>query len=183
MVVLGHLGIGSRLLLGLRRRLPPWPLYFGCLLPDLIDKPLYYGLIALHRLPPLISGSRTFGHTGLFLVALLALAAIARRPAMWAVFAGTATHFALDIFGELVTGADPESAIWLAIFFPAYGRFPVAHFNSILEHLRLARQSAVVVGGELIGGLVLLHGRWPRATRLLALGVALAAAWWLTRPR
>jgi len=37
--------------LDLRRRLPSWPLYFGCLLPDLIDKPLYYGLIALHRLP------------------------------------------------------------------------------------------------------------------------------------
>jgi hypothetical protein len=160
--VFGHLGIGSRMLFGLRRRLPPWPLYFGCLLPDLIDKPLYYGLIALHRLPPLISGSRTFGHTGLFLLALFAAAAIVRRPTMWAVFAGTATHFALDIAGELVTGADPESAIWLAIFYPALGHFPVAHFNSILEHLRLSAQSAVVVGGEAVGAAILIDALWRR---------------------
>jgi hypothetical protein len=158
--VLGHLGIGSRLLFGLRRKLPPWPLYLGCLLPDLIDKPLYYALLWLHRLPPLITGTRTLGHTGLFLLALLVLAALARRPWAWALFAGVATHLVLDIAGELVTGANPESSIWIAIFFPAYGvRFPVAHYSSLLEHLQVSAQSAYVVAGEVIGGFLLWRTR------------------------
>jgi hypothetical protein len=159
--VLGHLGIGSRLLFGLRRKLPPWPMYVGCLLPDLIDKPLYYALLWLHRLPPLITGTRTFGHTGLFLLGLLLLAVLARRPWAWALFAGVATHFALDIAGELVTGADPESSIWLAIFFPAYGlRFPVGHFSSLLEHLQLSAQNSYVIAGEVIGAIILLRARF-----------------------
>jgi hypothetical protein len=160
MFVLGHLGIGSRMLFGLRQRLPAWPLYAGCLLPDLIDKPLFYALLAFGRPWPLISGSRTFGHTGLFLLAVLLAAAALRRPWAWAIAVGVATHLALDIVGELVTGADPESSIWLAVFFPAYGaRFPVAHFNSILEHLSIAAQSGYVIAGELVGGLILLLSR------------------------
>jgi hypothetical protein len=158
--VLGHLGIGSRLLFGLRRRLPWWPLYAGCLLPDLIDKPLYYALLWLHRLPELISGTRTFGHSGLFLLALLLLAALARRPWAWALFAGVATHFALDIAGELFTSPDPESSIWIAILFPALGvRFPMAHFGSLLEHLTVSAQSAYVIVGELLGAIILLRAR------------------------
>jgi len=158
--VLGHLGVGSRLLFGLRRRLPPWPLYAGCLLPDLIDKPLYYALLLLHRLPPLISGTRTFGHTGLFLLALLALAALVRRPWAWALFAGVATHLALDVAGELVPGGSPESSIWSAILFPAEGvRFPVAHFDSPLEHLLANARNGFVVAGEILGALILINAR------------------------
>ena len=162
MFVLGHLGIGSRLLFGLRRRLPPWPLYLGCLLPDLIDKPLFYGLRGVW---PLITGTRSFGHAGLFLLALLLGAALLRRPWAWATAAGVATHFALDIAGELVTGADPDSSIWLAVFFPAYGvRFPLAHFTSLLEHLRVSAQSGYVVAGEILGGLILLNARRQRSS-------------------
>jgi len=136
-------------------------MYLGCLLPDLIDKPLYYALFWLHRLPPLIAGTRTFGHTGLFLLGLLLLAALARRPWAWALFAGVATHLALDIAGELVTIADPESSIWLAIFFPACGvRFPLGHFTSLLEHLQLSAQSSYVIAGEAIGAILLLRARF-----------------------
>lgn len=165
MFVLGHLGIGSRLLFGLRRKLPAWPLYFGCLLPDLIDKPLFYGMHLLHRSWPLIAGTRTFGHTGLFLLALALGAALLRRPWATAIAAGVATHLALDIAGELVTGAEPASSIWLAIFFPAYGvRFPLAHFTTLLEHLSLSAQSGYVLAGELIGGLILLNARRQRSS-------------------
>ncbi len=164
MFVLGHLGIGSRLLFGLRRRLPPWPLYLGCLLPDLIDKPLYYGLLALHRLPPLIAGSRTFGHTGIFLLALLLLAALVRRPWAWALFAGVATHLALDMLGELGSDPNPESAIWIAVGFPSEGvRFPVAHFTSPLDHLFASARSAYVVAGEVIGAIILLYSHFRGA--------------------
>jgi hypothetical protein len=164
--VLGHLGIGSRMLLRLRRRLPVAPLFLGCLLPDLIDKPLFYGLVLLRGAPGgLITGTRSFGHTGLFFLSILLAAAVARRPAMWALVAGMATHLALDIGGELAAGADPASSIWLAIFFPALGwRFPLAHFGSLLEHLIVSAQSAYVILGELVGGAILIAA-WLRRRR------------------
>jgi hypothetical protein len=155
--LLGHAGIGPRLLGSLRQRLPPKWLVLGCLLPDLIDKPLFYVLLWAHgHADPVISGSRSIGHTGLFLLLLFLVALIARRPWSWALFAGVATHLALDIGGELITGADAESSIWLAILYPLYGRFPLAHFGSLFEHLWLSARNVYVVAGELIGGAILL---------------------------
>ena len=158
MFVLGHVGIGPRLLGRLRHRLPARWLVLGCLLPDLIDKPLFYGLLWLRGHPdPLISGSRSVGHSGLFLLALLAVPLLTRRPVGWALFAGVATHLALDIVGEAVTSATPDSSIWLAILFPLLGfRFPRAHFGSFLEHLKVEAENAYVVGGEIVGGAILL---------------------------
>ncbi|MGZ6142209.1 MAG: metal-dependent hydrolase [Myxococcales bacterium] len=147
------------MLLGLRRRLPPWPLYLGCLLPDLIDKPLFY----LLGPTALLTGTRTFGHTGLFLLAWLLVAALSRRPWAWAIFAGICTHFALDIAGELLTGPEPDQSIWQAILYPAYeGRFPVAHYTTVLEHLQLTAQNWYVIAGEILGAAILLYGRWRR---------------------
>ena len=149
------------MLLGWRHRVPAAWLYFGCLLPDLIDKPLYYGLGPT----ALLTGTRTFGHTGIFLVLTVTCALLARRPAISALAAGVTTHFALDIIGELVTGADPESSIWLAIFWPAYeGRFPVAHFKNLAEHLLISAQNAYVVAGEIAGGAILFTA-WLRTRR------------------
>jgi hypothetical protein len=162
--VLGHVGIGTRLLFRWRQRLPPRWLIFGCLLPDLIDKPLFYGLLWARGHPDaLISGSRSIGHTGLFLLALLMLAAIFRRPRWWAVVAGVATHLVLDIGGELVGGSLPDASIWFAILFPAFGwRFPHAHFGSLIEHLRLTGENVYVLAGELVGGAILLFAWWRR---------------------
>ena len=151
------------MLLGLRERLPPRWIVLGCLLPDLIDKPLFYGLLWARGHPDaLISGSRSVGHTGLFAFALLALALASRRPALWAVFAGVATHLVLDIGGELVVGSTADSSIWIAIFFPASGwRFPLATFHSLLEHLRLSAENGYLVAGEIVGGAILLRA-WRR---------------------
>lgn len=158
MLVLGHVGIGTRLLLGLRRKLPWWPLVAGCLLPDLIDKPLFYGLRALHRLPPLISGTRTFGHTGLLFLLVLLCAALVRRPWLWALAAGMATHLCLDILGELIIGAEPDTSIGYAILFPLRGvRFPVAHFDTVVQQLKLNAENLYVVVGEIAGGAILLR--------------------------
>jgi hypothetical protein len=165
--VFGHVGIGTRLLGKWRHRLPARWLILGCLLPDLIDKPLFYGLLWLRGHPdPLISGSRSVGHTGLFLVSLLAFALLSRRAAAWAVVAGVATHLALDIAGELVVGSRPEASIWLAILFPLMGfRFPQAQFHDLLEHLRLSAENAYVVAGEMVGGAILLVSWWKRRKR------------------
>jgi len=150
------------MLLGWRRRLPGRWLYLGCLLPDLIDKPLFYVLGPT----ALLSGTRTFGHTGLFLIAWALLALMLRRPWCIALAAGIATHFALDIVSEMLTSADPDSAIWLAIFYPAYGRFPQAKFASLLEHLEISARNVVVVAGEVVGGALLIYGRLKRKTAL-----------------
>jgi hypothetical protein len=155
----------------LRARFPALPLFLGCVLPDLIDKPLFYGLLyARGHVEGLITGTRTFGHTGLFLLALCVAAGGSRAAEkkiiffspLWAVAAGVATHLALDIGGELFGGAQADTSIWPAIFFPALGvRFPVAHFGTLLEHLQITAQSGYVVGGELIGAAILLHA-WLR---------------------
>jgi len=162
--VLGHVGIGTRLLGRFRERLPARWLVLGCLLPDLIDKPLFYALLWTRGRPdPLIAGSRSVGHSGLFLAVLLAVALVSRRAAAWAVFAGVVTHLLLDLGGELVAGARPESSIWLAILFPLLGwRFPQANFLSVLEHLRLSAENAYVVVGEIVGGAILLSAWWNR---------------------
>src|SRR4051812_43545813 len=104
MFVFGHLGIGSKLATPWAQGLPRRWLLVGTLLPDLIDKPLYYGLsFATGKSGTdlgLISGTRTFGHTALFLV-LLALGSIIRRSRILAALAlGTATHLLIDNFGD-----------------------------------------------------------------------------------
>ena len=164
MFVLGHAGIGPRLLFGLRRRLPAGWLVFGCLVPDLIDKPLFYGLLwAEGHADPLIRGSRSFGHSGLCLLGLVALALVARRDWAWAIAAGDATHLLLDVGGEVIGGARPDGSIWMAIFFPAFaGQFPRAYFGSVIEHLRLSAENAYVVVGEIVGGAILLRAFWAR---------------------
>jgi hypothetical protein len=163
MFVLGHVGIGPRLLLGLRRRLPAGWLALGCLLPDLIDKPLFYALLWTEgHADALIAGSRSIGHSGLFFLLLLAIALLTRDARAWALFAGVATHLALDVLGELIMGADDGTSIWLAILFPLLGwRFPRAEFSSMLEHLRISAQSAYVIAGEILGGAILLRD-WLR---------------------
>jgi hypothetical protein len=165
--LLGHLGVGSRMLGPLRRRLPWGWLYLGCVVPDLIDKPLFYGLLWLRGHPdPLISGSRTFGHSGLFLLALVLLAALTRSRAAWAVVAGVATHLLLDLGGELLLGSDAESSIWLALLFPLYGaRFPVAPFDSLYQHLMMSAQNAYVIAGEILGGGILARAFLDRRRR------------------
>jgi hypothetical protein len=157
--ILGHTGIGSRMLGPLRELLPARWILLGCLLPDLIDKPLFYGLLWLEGHPDrLITGTRTFGHTGLLLLLLACIALVSRSRPVWAVAAGVLTHLLLDATGELLTGAEPDTTIWLAIFFPRFGvRFPVAHFASLLEHLRLTSQSIYVIAGELAGGAILVR--------------------------
>ena len=163
MFVLGHVGIGTRLLFGLRRRLPAAWLAAGCLLPDLIDKPLFYGLLyGEGHADALIRGSRSVGHTALFLLALFALALATRSRWAWALAAGTVTHLFLDVLGELITGARQDASVWMAILYPAFdGRFPRAYFGSILEHLRLTAENVYVVIGEIVGAAILLRA-WLR---------------------
>ena len=155
MFVLGHLGIGKRLAAHPYRRFSRGSkraFFVGALLPDLIDKPLYYGwswLTGRHGAEAgLISGTHLFGHTGLFLLAVAAAAVVTHRPAARALAIGVATHLALDFVG---LSMDLRTLLW-----PALGwHFPSYPFGSLTEHLGTMFRP-VTFAGEVVGGAILL---------------------------
>ena len=175
MFVLGHLGIGARLgslVPGVDTPRTARFLLLGTLLPDLIDKPLYYGLVlATGRHAAelgLFSSTRTVGHTVLLGLCLwLFFGALGRGPEGRALFAGLATHWLLDLGGELAggvlgplgLGGSPVPATGpstlAAILFPLLGpHFPIMPYSSATEHL-LSLRSTYTIGGELVGGALL----------------------------
>src|SRR5438094_9308608 len=79
MYPLGHLGIGTWILPARVRQALSWPWFaFGCLLPDLIDKPIFLAArVAPHAGPinlDVLHNTRLFGPS-LFLLGLLVLGA------------------------------------------------------------------------------------------------------------
>lgn len=134
----------------------------GTLLPDLIDKPLYYIPVLLtgrHAAElGLFSGTRTVGHSLLFLF-LLALVALATRKEMWlALFLGAATHLLLDNFAEPFSPLTEYSSR-IALLFPFYGvRFPIALHRTLGEHFLLHLNPLEVVAEGV--GAVLLWRLW-----------------------
>jgi hypothetical protein len=143
MFVLAHLGIGTWMARrSVRGEQLVWVL-LGTLLPDLIDKPLYYALVfATGRHGAqlgLISSTRTVGHTLLLLLALLAL--LPRRIGA-PLALGMATHLFLDELGDLAglvlpfaRTASSGPSVLTAILFPLLGwRFPVLPYASAVQH-------------------------------------------------
>lgn len=174
MLILGHIGIGTWICTPLRgRRYPlPWrPLVVGTLLPDLIDKPLFYGLEAvLGRdhvwVAQVIAGTRSLGHTALGLLALLALAYFRRSRLLSALALGVATHLLLDQLAETLALAIspgtllPEASRFrVALLYPLEGwRFPQAIAPSLDAHLR-SLATPLQLGGEALG-LALILWQW-----------------------
>ena len=166
MLPLGHLGIGLQVARPLRRDLPLKPLLIGTLLPDLIDKPLYYGLSwATGRQGfdlGLISGTRTFGHTLLFAASLAAVAAAKRSKTLAALALGTATHLILDVVTDIFTRRADFSMRVLA--WPLLGwQFPGYTYSGLREHLAQYHEPFLLYA-ETIGA-VLLIVEWRRSQR------------------
>jgi hypothetical protein len=169
--VLGHSVVGTRMVRLVRKKLRLGWLVFGALLPDLIDKPLYYGLVfATGRRAAdlgLISGTRTVGHTAIFLFLFIGLAWLfRRRPAgavLTAIAWGVASHVLLDNLGDLpgvMAGTHGDGPSTLDGFiYPLHGaRFPFSPFHGIAEHLMSATRLYVLAGEFL--GLALLADAW-----------------------
>jgi hypothetical protein len=179
MFVLGHTVVGPSLVRLVKPRLPLGWLVLGGALPDLIDKPLYYGLVlATGRRAAdlgLVSGTRTFGHTGLLLLLLTGIA-LWRRSAVWSAVAfGVASHLLLDNIGDLVNRVlvgppdppDSPTAVH-ALLFPLLGpRFPISPFTSVREHL-LSAGRAYVLFGEALGAVLLARWLWLRRRQVAA---------------
>lgn len=165
MLPLAHLGIGQRIA-SFRNRLPLGPIFLGTLLPDLIDKPLYYvpALWTGRRGAELglFSGTRTVGHSLLFLFIPLLVAAVPGPRRRWwlGLSAGIATHLLLDNFLEPFVPLTAYSSR-IALLFPMYGwRFPVAFHRTLGEHLWL-HLNGWELAAELVGA-VLLAKLWGR---------------------
>ncbi|HEX2659212.1 MAG TPA: metal-dependent hydrolase, partial [Polyangia bacterium] len=138
-----------------------WVFLAGALLPDLIDKPLYYGAAwwtgRQGDAIGLISGTHTFGHTLLFLLLLTGAAVISRASTARALALGVATHFLLDVVG---LSMDHQMILW-----PLYGwRFPLYPFSGLRQHLGTVLRP-VTLAGELLGAAYLWwdHRRSRRA--------------------
>ncbi len=154
MLLLGHLGIGAKLVAPLTRGLPLKGVFFGTILPDLIDKPLYYGLSFLtgqtgHQVG-LISGTRTFGHTALFLLSLTMIAIAKKSKLLAAIALGVASHLILDGVTDALHHTSSSSLLW-----PLIPQFPEIPFRNIEEHLAFWNRP-VLVWGEIIGFLLLI---------------------------
>ena len=158
------MGIGSALARPLARGLEKRWVLLGTLLPDLIDKPLYYGLsLVTGRVGAdigLISCTRTFGHTGLLLALLVAASLRSRSRVLLALALGMATHGPLDIALDVLSGPGPSSAI-VAFLFPLQGvGFAAMPYRSPIEHLGGLLDPAHLVS-EVLGLALLFWGRGP----------------------
>jgi hypothetical protein len=164
MFVLGHIGIGRRL--AARRyasfsRRDRWLFVLGTVLPDLIDKPLYYfrsWIMGPGAELGIVAGTHSFGHTLLFTVTLLVVwrGLQKRHPdpasAIGALAIGVATHLVLDTLGLTM---DAATAFW-----PLLGwQFPAFRHHGLGQHLMTVFRP-VTFAGELIGGAVLLWDTW-----------------------
>ena len=154
MFALGHLGIGKRLAARPFRRFSTTDkraFFVGALLPDLIDKPLYYipaWVTGRHGAAAgILSGTHLFGHTGLFLLVLTIGAVLLRRPAARALAIGVATHLVLDFVG---LSMNLGTLLW-----PLLGwRFPTYPFRSLGEHLGTIFNPITFIG-EALGAAIL----------------------------
>ncbi len=169
MLVLGHMGIGAKLARpwtkGLRLR---WVL-LGTLLPDLVDKPIYYALSWASGLQGadlgLISSTRTLGHTGILLILLTLLTLASRSRALAAISIGVATHLLLDNISDRILGNLPSSA-YQALIFPLGGlEFGVQPPGGLSGHF-LGHVNPYILITESLGFLFLTWGYWRKERRL-----------------
>jgi hypothetical protein len=161
MFVLGHVGLGLYLLPSRFRSRALWRwAAMGCLLPDLLDKPLWLAARSGWVEDPLdlglAAGTRLFGHTLLLVGALLVAVGVARAPRLRAVGLGALTHLGLDLAADLVSG----NATWRGwLLWPFFGwRFPPG--EGPLPLLSFSGRTLYLIG-EVLGLALLLWG-WSR---------------------
>ena len=159
MFALGHLGLGKAIAARWYRRfstVEKRAFFFGALLPDLIDKPLFYLPFWLTEgrsaAGGVLSGTHLWAHTGLFLLTLALAGKLRRSPSLRAVAIGVATHFVLDCVGL--------SMGWGTLLWPLFGwRFPAYPFRNLSQHLATVL-NPITLAGEVLGAAILLWGSW-----------------------
>lgn len=168
MFIFGHLGFGlqiARPVQGVRFQ-TRWIL-LGTILPDLIDKPVYYftswytGKAGADL--GIFSGTRTLGHTGLFLITLTLLAMGTHKRALQALSIGAATHLLLDFSGDALSlshvSSDPHQNLRLLLW-PFLGlQFPIYPFSGVKAHFSLIKEPYFFIS-EFSGASLLFWKAW-----------------------
>lgn len=165
MFILGHVGIGTHLVPKRIREALPWRwLALGCLLPDLVDKPIWFALRSSAE-SALAPTARLFGHTIFFAALLAILAALLRKPALRALAWGVPTHLLLDVLSDYGLGGRGIWRLWLC--WPWRLRIPrlFPPSASVLDHFAAELSAPVYVAGEIIGALLLLWDWRHRKSR------------------
>jgi hypothetical protein len=157
---LGHLGIGKKIAARPYRRFTraeKGAFFLGALLPDLIDKPLFYVPFWLTgRRGEILSGTHLFAHTAVFLLLLVAAARLTRSRPVGAAAIGVATHFVLDCVGL--------SMGFGTLLWPAFGwHFPAYPFRNLGQHLTTILNPVTLAGA--LGGAAILLWDWSRRLR------------------
>jgi hypothetical protein len=165
MFLFGHLGIGSLLAQPWSKKLPKTWILVGTVLPDMIDKTLYYSLSTLtgkHGAElEFITGTRTVGHTLIFFILLTGVASIRKSKVGLALALGTATHLFLD---SLFDGILHPDYLSVPLFWPLpNGKFPIYPHSGIAAHLATGRQTPILIG-EVVGLFLILRS-WRRAKK------------------
>lgn len=170
MLEIAHLGIGLRLVRILKPVAKALPILIGTVLPDVIDKSLYYGYSFITGKSGadlfLITCTRTFGHTGLFLIFLFSQAFFFKkiRNFLLLVACGVFSHQFLDLFQDFILSQNKisDSSAFRAFLFPFYkNSFSIQPTHSLSEHLFSHLSNLSMLGGEGIGFLYLLI-EWRR---------------------
>jgi hypothetical protein len=154
---LGHVGIGTHLIpRALRARLAWRWLALGCLLPDLIDKPIWILTQSYGAESRLYDSARMFGHTA-FLAGAVAIAArLVGARQLVALAYGIPTHLFLDIVTD--AGMGGGWGVWKSwLFWPfEIPRIGILMVASPLQDFAVEAHSTVYIVGELTGAALLL---------------------------
>ena len=171
MLPFGHMGIGSKLASPWSRDLSKPALLIGTILPDLIDKPLYYILsFATGKSGAalgIISSTRTLGHTAICLLLITGAAMIWRSRWLAALAMGVSTHLFLDNLGDTLsvyfdTHVSGERSALVALLWPflkANYQFAIAPFANVQEHAQRSF-NGVTIGAEIVGTAILGWDYW-----------------------
>jgi len=121
MFPLAHLGIGSAITRLFPVKLPFRWILAGTVVPDLIDKQIFFFLSRCFPEAGWEAGKRGFAHTLVFLLLLAALSRSRKSPTLWAVTAGTATHLVLDVISKSTEGSSTALGSLRVLFWPVAG--------------------------------------------------------------
>ena len=171
MFILAHIGIGQTLAAPFSRDLPKRPLILGTLLPDLIDKPIYYGGVLLYgrtaMATSLIAGTRTFAHTAIFLLILCIIAALRKWRAMSALALGVAPHLLLDNLGNPFAPHVLDAAFrTVTLLWPLQGwYFPRLPYSGLPEQVSQVVIQPFFFWTEVLGLILILWQRWKAQNR------------------
>lgn len=101
-----HFGIGTAVTRAVSNKLPFRWILLGTMLPDFIDKPVFFILGSIKYFQRLgwEPGKRGFAHTLIFFLILIGIARFRRSPAWYALAMGVLTHQILDIVSKSFGG-------------------------------------------------------------------------------